>query len=517
MGDLGAGGGQGLVVEGTLPARCSPGSVALLQLLPREGKTTTEGAGQTASLRLGSRAGRRLVAASVLGSGAVFLEGTVVNVALPSLERDFGLGMTGLQWVLNGYLLALSALMLLGGSLGDAFGRRRVFVVGALAFAAATALCALAPGPAWLIVGRVAQGCGGALLVPNSLAMLEVMFREEDRSAAIGQWAGWSGASTALGPFLGGWLVDALSWRWVFLAIAPVAVAAAVVGRGGHAARAPAAPADASRRPRRVDYSGAALVSLGLAGLTAALVEGARIGFGPPAVTSAGVGGLALLGAFLLLERRARDPLLPLTIFRSRQFTGANLATLLVYAALSGVLFLLMLQLQDVLGYSALLSGCALLPVNVLLLLLSTPAGRWAHRIGARLPISLGALTAGIGVALLARVQPGASYLGTLLPALVVFGLGLGTMVAPLTAAVLAAAPQAEAGLASAVNNAVARLAGLLAIAVLPLATGLGGLRSLAGSAFSAGFVRAMWICATLCAAGACIAFLTVGPPARPR
>jgi EmrB/QacA subfamily drug resistance transporter len=485
-------------------------------LLQRGGETTTEGAGQTSSLRLGSRAGRRLVAASVLGSGAVFLEGTVVNVALPSIERDFGLGMTGLQWVLNGYLLSLSALMLLGGSLGDAFGRRRVFVVGGLAFAAATAVCALAPGSAWLIVGRVAQGCGGALLVPNSLAMLEATFREEDRGAAIGQWAGWSGASTALGPFLGGWLVDAFSWRWVFLAIAPFAVAAAIIGRAGHAARTPVASAEASSHPHRVDYAGAALVSLGLAGVTAALVEGARVGFGAVPVMIAGAGGVALLGAFLLLERRAHDPLLPLSIFRSRQFTGANLATLLVYAALGGVLFLLMLQLQDVLGYNALLAGCALLPLNVLLLLLSTPAGRWAHRIGARLPISLGALTAGIGVALLARVQPGASYLGTLLPALVVFGLGLGTMVAPLTAAVLAAVPQAEAGLASAVNNAAARLAGLLAIAVLPLATGLGGLRSLSGPAFSAGFVRAMWICAALCAVGACIAFLTIAGRGHP-
>ena len=305
--------------------------------------------------------------------------------------------------------------------------------------------------------------------------------------------------------------MDALSWRWVFLAIAPFAVAAAIVGRTRPQAPAPAGASGASSRARNVDYAGAALVTLSLAGITTALVEAARVDFGAPVVTIAGAAGLALFGAFLLLERRARDPLLPLGIFRFLQFTGANLATLFIYAALSGVIFLLMLQLQEVLGYDALRSGGALLPVNVLMLLLSPPAGRWAHRIGPRLPVSLGALTAAIGVALLSGVQPGASYLGTLLPALLLFGLGLGIMVAPLTSAVLASVPQAEAGLASAINNAVARLAGLLATAVLPLAAGLGALRSFSGPAFSAGFARAMWICAVLCAAGAAIAFLTVG------
>ncbi|HYJ78082.1 MAG TPA: DHA2 family efflux MFS transporter permease subunit [Longimicrobiaceae bacterium] len=454
-------------------------------------------------IRLASPAGRWTVAAAVLGSGAVFVESTVVSVALPAIARDFGLGMEGLQWLMNAYLLTLSALLLLGGSLGDVYGRRRVFSVGLVGFAATSLLCALAPSPLWLVAGRALQGAAGALLVPNSLAIVDAVFAEEDRGAAIGKWAGWSAVSTALGPLLGGLLVDVVSWRWVFAATVPICLAALVAAR-----RVPEAP-----RPgpaRSVDYGGAVLATAGLAGVVGALVTGPEAGFGRPEILAAGIGGAALLVAFFLAERRARAPLLPLSVFRSRQFAGANLTTLLVYAALGGVFFFVVLQLQNVLGYSALEVGGALLPINVLMLVLSPRSGRLSRRTGPRLPMTVGAALAAAGMLLLARVQPGAGYVGTVLPALVVLGVGLGMLVAPLTAAVLGAVDDEQTGVASAVNNAAARLANLLATAVLPLAAGLGGLDDLRGPAFAAGYARAMWICAGLCAAGAAVAWLTV-------
>jgi EmrB/QacA subfamily drug resistance transporter len=456
---------------------------------------------------LRSPAGRWIVAASVLGSGAAFLEGTVVNVALPAIARSFGLGIEGLQWVLNGYLITLTALMLLGGALGDRFRRSRVFAVGCVGFAIASAGCALAPNLPVLVVLRLVQGAAGALLVPNSLAMLESAFADRDREEAIGQWAAWSAFSSAAGPLLGGWLVDAASWRGVFAIIMPFSLAAAYVG----IRHAP--PERVSREP--VDYLGAALATLGLAGTVWALIMGPTLGASHTALVAAGAGGVALLVAFLFAERRAqrtgRRPLLPLGVFRSRQFTGANLTTLFVYAALNGLFFLLMPQLQLTLGYRALVAGAALLPVNALMLVLSPLAGRWSGRIGPRLPMTVGALVAGAGMLLFARVGEGASYVGTVLPAVLVFGLGLATLVAPLTASVLAAAGRGEAGIASGINNAVARLAGLLAAAALPLAAGLGGLGELQGPAFSAGYARAMVICAALCVVGAAVAFGTVG------
>jgi EmrB/QacA subfamily drug resistance transporter len=454
----------------------------------------------------------------VLGSGAVFLEGSVVNVALPAIARDFHLGVDGLQWVVNGYLLTLSALMLFGGSLGDRFPRSRVFAVGCVAFAGFTAGCALAPSLPVLVVLRLLQGMAGALLVPNSLAMLETSFQGEDRGAAIGQWAGWSAVSTALGPLAGGWLVDAGSWRWVFAGVAPFALGATWISLR----HAPAGEARMVRTSGPLDYVGAILATLGLAGLVGALIVGPSLGFGTPLVLGAGGGGVLLLVGFVAHERRlARheaEPLLPLRVFRSRQFTGANLMTLLVYGALNGLMFLMMPQLQDNLGYDALMAGAALLPVNALMLTLSPVAGRIAARIGPRLPIVLGVLTAGAAMALFTRVQPGASYLGAVLPAAIVFGLGLACMVAPLTAAVLGAVDAQDAGVASAINNAAARLAGLFAAAALPLAAGMGGMTGLQGPEFAAGYARAMWICAGLCVAGAVVAVFTIdGPTRRPR
>lgn len=462
------------------------------------------------TLKLHSAAGRWVVAGSVLGSGAVFLESSVVNVALPAIARDFHVGVIGLQWVINGYLLTLSALMLLGGALGDRFGRARVFAIGCVAFAIASAGCALAPGLVALVALRVVQGAAGALLVPNSLAMLDMAFAGEERGAAIGQWAAWSAVSTAAGPFAGGWLVDALSWRWVFSAVILFAlVAALIVTRHIAADRIPDSSKE-SAGARSIDYLGAALGTLSLAGIVGALMSGPALGFTDWRVLAAGIGGVVFMGAFIAAERHAATPILPLSIFRSRQFSGVNATTFLVYAALSGLFFLLMPQLQENLKYSALRAGAALTPANVIMLVFSPIAGRASARIGPRALMTVGALVAAAGMTLFARVQPGASYLTTILPAIVVFGIGLSILVAPLTSAVLSAVSDSDTGIASGINNAVARLAGLIATAALPLAAGIGGSAKIEGAAFAAGYARAMFISAGLCAAGAVVAFLTV-------
>jgi len=456
------------------------------------------------ALALRSSAGRRTLAASIVGSGAVFLEGTVVNVALPAMAREFHLGLEGVQWVINAYLLALGALTLLGGALGDRYGRRRLFAAGAFAFSAATVGCALAPSLSVLLVLRFLQGLAGAMLVPNSLAMLEASFNEEERSTAIGRWAGWSSVSTALGPFLGGWLVDVGSWRWVFAVITPVALAAASLALGRGMPRE-------EHGDRRVDYLGAALIVLGLGALTAGLIDGPRIGFTEPSIIGLLAVGTVLLAAFAIAEHRSKSPLLAPALFRSRAFTGVNVATVLMYAGLNGLILLLVLQLQGNLGYSALASGAALLPANALMLVLAPRAGRYAHRHGGRGPMVIGAIVAAIGMLMFSRVAPGVSYVRTILPAVVVFGLGLSALVAPLTAAVLAAAPATEAGAASGVNNAAARLAGLLAAAALPAAAGIGGLQKLSGLRLTQGYARAMWICAGLAVLAAIVVWATVG------
>ena len=445
----------------------------------------------------------------MLGSGAVFLESSVVNVALPAIARDFHVGVVGLQWVINGYLLTLSALMLLGGALGDRFGRPRVFAIGCVAFALASGGCALAPGLVPLVGLRVLQGAAGALLVPNSLAMLDTAFAGEERGAAIGQWAAWSAVSTAAGPFAGGWLVDALNWRWVFSAVILFALAAALIVVRHIASGAVKVAAGRDAR-ERIDYLGAALGTLALAGIVGALMAGPAIGFRDWRVLAAGAGGVVCMAAFIFAERRARTPILPLSIFRSQQFSGVNATTFLVYAALSGLFFLLMPQLQGNLHYSALRAGAALTPANVIMLVFSPIAGRASARIGPRVLMTVGALIAAVAMVLFTRVQPGASYLTTILPAIVIFGIGLSILVAPLTSAVLSAVKESDTGIASGINNAVARLAGLIATAAPPLAAGIGGSAKLEGQAFAAGYVRAMLICAGLCTAGALVAFATV-------
>jgi EmrB/QacA subfamily drug resistance transporter len=459
-----------------------------------------------------------MVAGSVLGSGAVFLESSVVNVALPAIARDFHVGIVGLQWVVNSYLLTLSALMLLGGALGDRFGRPRVFAIGCVAFALASFGCALAPSLNMLVVLRAVQGAAGALLVPNSLAMLDTAFDGEERGAAIGQWAAWSAVSTAAGPFAGGWLVDAFSWRWVFSAVILFALAAAVILVRHIANGERRQSSERGARDERIDYLGAALGTLALAGIVGALMAGPAIGFSDWRVLAAGAIGIVCAAGFGLVERRVSHPILPFSIFRSRQFSGVNAATFLVYAALSGLFFLLMPQLQSNLHYSALLAGAALTPANVIMLIVSPIAGRASARIGPRVLMTVGSLIAAAGMLLFARVQPGASYLGTVLPATIVFGTGLSILVAPLTSAVLSAVKERDTGIASGINNAVARLAGLIATAALPLAAGLGGAAKLEGAAYAAGYGRAMLISAVLCAMGGVVSFATVRRenPARP-
>lgn len=447
---------------------------------------------------------RRILAASILGSGAVFLESTVVNVALPSIGRDFGLGIDGLQWVINAYLLTLGSLILLGGALGDRYPRREVFRYGALAFAVTSGLCALAPTVEVLAVLRMLQGIAGALLVPNSLALLEASFAGESKGAAIGKWSAGSAASTAIGPLAGGAIVAAASWRWVFALVVPFALIAAFT-----LPRVQASPS-ATRTSRGVDYLGALLVTAGLGALVAALIGGPVVGFRDARVIAGMATGCVLLTAFLVVESTVANPLVPLGVFRARQFLGANLTTFLVYGALGVVLFLLILMLQNVVGYTALQAGASLLPVNVLLFFLSSPAGRLAARIGPRVPMAAGSVIAGAGLALLSRVHSGVSYVGAVLPGVIVFGFGLSSLVAPLTTSVLESLGVERAGLASGVNNAVARVAGLIATAAIPLAAGFGGLRELAGVPFEQGFARAMWICAGLCVAGGVVTWFTI-------
>jgi EmrB/QacA subfamily drug resistance transporter len=452
---------------------------------------------------MGSPAGRWVLAISVLGSGMAFLDGTVVNVALPDIGRDLNASTSALQWILSGYLLTLASLILLGGSLGDRHGRRLIFVLGAGLFTAASLLCALAPNAESLIFARLLQGIGGALLTPGSLAMIEASFRPADRARAIGAWSGLGGVATALGPLLGGYLVDAVSWRAIFLINIPLGIfVVAMAPRHVPETRDPTTTG-------RLDIPGATLAALGLAGTTYALIEAPDKG-ASPLVLLAGIVGVGTLIAFILTERRSANPMMPLDIFASRQFSAANLVTFVVYAALGGVFFLLVAFLQISLGYSPLAAGAASLPVTVLMLLLSARSGALAQRIGPRIPLTVGPLVIAGGLLLMLRIQPGDSYVSSVLPAVTVFGLGLTLVVAPVTATVLAAADVRHSGIASGINNAVSRVAGLLAVAVLPLIAGLSGDKFYDPSAMTHGFRVAMVACAVLAALGGVLAWLTI-------
>jgi EmrB/QacA subfamily drug resistance transporter len=433
------------------------------------------------------------------------LDGTVVNVALPRIGEDLDAGLTSLQWTLNAYTLTLAGLLLLGGSLGDRLGRRRIFVVGTIWFALASAGCALAPTADLLIATRALQGIGAALLTPGSLAILEAVFRPSDRAEAVGAWSGLGGVASAIGPVLGGVLVGLAPWGWrlAFLINLPLAVVVVLV-----ASRHVPETRD-EQATGRLDVTGAVSAAVGLALVIYALTEGPADGW-TAATVIAVVAGLAVLAGFLVNEARVRDPMMPLSLFANRQFTGANVVTLVVYAALSGALFLVPVALQRVAGFSPVEAGSALLPVTAVMLLLSARMGRLAQRIGPRRPMTIGPLVAAAGMALYTRIDSHTSYLTDVLPAVLVFGFGLSITVAPLTATVLAAAPEHQVGVASAVNNSVARAAGLLAVAVLPGAAGIDQAAYADPSVLSGGVHRAVLIAAALCALGGVLAWFVI-------
>ncbi|MGW5612651.1 MFS transporter [Streptomyces sp. NPDC003877] len=455
-------------------------------------------------VRLASPQGKWILLTTVLGSSMALLDSTVVNVALPRIGRDLDADLAALQWTVNAYMVTLAGLILLGGALGDRYGRRRVFVVGVVWFAVASLLCGLAPSAEVLIAARALQGVGGALLTPGSLALIQASFHPDDRGRAVGLWSGFGGIGAAVGPFVGGWLVDGPGWRWVFLLNVPLAVLCVPV-----ALRHVPESGD-GRAHGRFDVLGAVLGAVALALVTYALIEA---GEGGAVAAVSAVAGVVAAVAFVVVERRRAEPMMPPDIFASRQFTAVNLVTLCVYAALGGFFFLAALQLQVVVGYSALAAGTALLPTTVLMLLLSARSGELADRIGPRLPLTVGPLLSAAGMLLMLRVGPGASYTGDVLPALLVLGLGMVTLVAPLTATVLGSVSVARAGLASGINNAAARAAGLLAVAALPLLAGMGEEAYREPSAFDAAFGRAMVWCAGALVVGAVVAAAAVRRP----
>jgi EmrB/QacA subfamily drug resistance transporter len=458
----------------------------------------------TSGVAFQSGAGRWLVAVAVLGSGMAFLDGTVVNVALPDIGRDLDAGTSALQWILNGYLLTLASLILLGGSLGDRYGRRRVFVAGVLLFTFASLLCAVAPSAELLIAARMLQGVGGAMLTPGSLALIEASFRPGDRARAIGAWSGLGGVATAFGPLLGGYLIGAVSWRAIFLINLPLGLFV-VWAAGRHVPET----SDPRAAGGHLDLRGSALAALGLAGTTYALIEAPDQGASAAVLLTAAGGVLALI-AFFVGERDSSNPMLPLEIFSSRQFSAANGVTFVVYAALSGFFFLLVAFLQISMGYTPIEAGAASLPVTLLMLALSARAGMLAQRIGPRIPLTVGPLVIAAGLLMLTGVSPGDEYVTAILPGVVVFGLGLTLVVAPVTATVLAAADTRHSGIASGVNNAVARVGGLLAVAVLPAAAGLTGDSFYDPAKMTDGFQMAMVVCAVLAAFGGVLAWLTI-------
>jgi EmrB/QacA subfamily drug resistance transporter len=451
------------------------------------------------TLSLAEGRGRLTLLATVLGSGIAFLDGTVVNVALPTIGRKLHTDIAGLQWVISAYTLTLAALILLGGSLGDRFGRRKVYELGIAGFAVCSMLCALAPNIQTLVAARLLQGVAAALLTPGSLAILQASFRPEDRMRAIGAWSGLTGVATAAGPILGGWLV-AWTWRSIFWINVPLAVIVIVLCR-----RVVPESSDAGAS-HHLDITGVLLAVVGLAGTTYALTAWGSDGVSIFMLVAAAVGILGLVG-FVLAERRERNPLVPLSLFASRDFSVVNFVTLVVYAGLSGCFLFLAIQLQVSGGYSPVEAGAATVPVSILMLLLSARAGGLASKIGARVMIGTGALVCAVGLLVLSTIGRHPSYLGQVLPGVVIFGLGLCALVAPLTGTVLAAAPDRYAGTASGINNAVSRTGGLLAIASLPLLVGLSGDAYADPAKLTPAYRHAIYLCLGLLLVGGAAAF----------
>jgi EmrB/QacA subfamily drug resistance transporter len=456
------------------------------------------------------RARTLTLVATILGSGIAILDTTIVNVALPAIEEDLGGGLAGQQWVVNAYLLTLGSLILVGGSLGDLYGERRIFALGVGAFGATSILCALAPTIELLVAARALQGAASALLTPASLAVIAVAYEDDkERGAAIGTWTAWGGIAAVVGPLAGGLIVDAASWRWIFAVNVPFVLVTLLliwlaVERGEERARP----------DRQLDLVGAALTALGLGAPVYALVQQPKRGWADPVVIGGLVAGAVLLTLFVLWERRVRDPMLPLGLFRRRNFTFANVETLLVYAALSSLFFFLTIYLQQVAGWSALEAGLAGLPVTILLFVLSRRMGALSGRFGPRLFMGVGPLVAAAGTVLLTQVGEDVDYVTDVLPAMILFGLGLSLTVAPLTTTVMADAHRGDSGIASGVNNAVARVAGLLGIAIVGVAVA-----GRSGAELDlAGFQVGMAVTAALVAAGGVVGLTGIvnRPGARP-
>jgi EmrB/QacA subfamily drug resistance transporter len=457
-----------------------------------------------------TRRQRLTLLTAILGSAVVTIDSSVVNVALPAIERDLGGGLSAQQWVSNAYLLALGSLILLGGSLGDIYGERRVFAAGIAAFGVVSVACAVAPTIGLLIAARACQGAAGALVTPCSLAIIVAAFAPTERGAAIGSWTAWGGIASILGPLAGGAIIDVSSWRWIFAVNVPLVAATLVLVYA-------AVPRSAPLVGRRVDLPGAALCALGLAGVVYALIEEPHYGWSSPQIIISLAVGLASLGAFLVYERHASEPMLKLDLFTRRNFAVGNLETLSLYGGLAILFFFLTIFLQQVAGYTALQSGLATVPMTLVMFTLSRRFGALADRLGPRFFMGAGPLIAAAGILLLVRVDAHVSYLTDLLPALLVFALGLTLTVAPLTATVLADADESDAGIASAVNNAVARVAGLIGVS----ATGVVVAGTLIGGVFAPNdasvraFHEAIVVCAALVAAGGITGAIGIVNPSR--
>jgi len=461
-------------------------------------------------LHLASARGKWVLTATVLGSAMAQLDATVVGIAQPAIGKEFHAQIDGLQWVSAGYLLTVAGLILLSGALCDRYGRRKIFVIGVAWFAVASLICATAPNIGLLIAARGLQGVGGALLTPGSLAILEASFVPGERGRVIGAWSGLGGVATALGPFVGGFLITAVSWRLIFLINVPIAAAVIYISmRHVPETRDPNASG-------YIDIAGSALTVLALVGISYGLIQGSSGQWTSAPVVGALIIGVVSLVAFIIVELRVRAPIVPLDIFKSRQFSATNGVTLLIYGMLGGMFFLLPIELQQVSHYGPTAAGASLLPITFMLFALSSRSGALSARIGPRLQMSVGPIVVAAGLALFARINAGGNYLIEVLPAVVVFGFGLAITVAPLTATAMSSAPAERSGLASAVNNTVARTGSLLAVALLPAVAGITGDSYLHPAVFETGFQHAAFIASVICAAGGLLAAATIRNGQRP-